>query len=506
MLRPWSLKLPLQQGSELPLHLQITQAVVADIRAARLRPGDALPSSRVLAADLSINRKTVVLAYDELQAQGWIEQQPRRGAFVSARLPTFTLQASEPIIPAELPLRRVSPTLTDYFGETRKRETGKLVFSDGIPDTRLIPYDVLARAYRHAMVTLVRHNQLGYGDPAGTPELRTAIANMLRMERGLNVRPEQVCVVRGSQMGIYLAARLLVDRDSCAVFESLSYPPAREAFRSCGATVLNVAQDENGLLPDALEDLCRTHTVRIVYVTPHHQFPTTVMLPADRRMRLLALAEQYGFAIVEDDYDHEFHYLHSPVPPLASLDRNGRVLHIGSLSKVLAPGLRLGYLVAAERVIERCAAEIMLIDRQGNQLTELAVGELMSSGELHRHIRRTLKVYQARRDFVATCLTERLAGWGQFDLPAGGIALWLRFVSQVDMPRLVTDCAKQGLQITDGQIFSQETTPVRAIRLGFGHLTEAELDAGIRCLAAALKQQVAGAINIDRSNFPDRPR
>ncbi|WP_230371577.1 GntR family transcriptional regulator [Paludibacterium denitrificans] len=120
MLRPWSLKLPLQQGSELPLHLQITQAVVADIRAARLRPGDALPSSRVLAADLSINRKTVVLAYDELQAQGWIEQQPRRGAFVSARLPTFTLQASEPIIPAELPLGRVSPTLTDYFGETRR--------------------------------------------------------------------------------------------------------------------------------------------------------------------------------------------------------------------------------------------------------------------------------------------------------------------------------------------------------------------------------------------------
>lgn len=489
MLRPWSLRLPLRKGDELPLHLQIAQALVADIRTGRLQPGDALSGSRVLAAELSINRKTVVLAYDELQAQGWIEQQPRRGAFVSARLPAFTSQASAPVYPAELPLRPVSTVLTDYLGAIRKGVEGELVFSDGIPDTRLIPYDVLARAYRHAMVALVRHNQLGYGDPAGTLELRTAIADMLRMERGLNVRPEQVCVVRGSQMGIYLAARLLAGPNTCVVFESLSYPPAREAFLSCGATVLSVAQDEYGLLPDALEELCRTHSVRVVYVTPHHQFPTTVMLPADRRMRLLALAEQYGFAIVEDDYDHEFHYLHSPVPPLASMDRNGRVLHIGSLSKVLAPGLRLGYVVASEKVIERCAAEIMLIDRQGNQLTELAVGELMSSGELHRHIRRALKVYQARRDFIAICLTEQLAGWGRFDLPAGGIALWLRFASQVDMPRLVADCARQGLHITDGQIFSQEAEPVRAIRLGFGHLTEAELSSGVKCLAAALEQQ-----------------
>jgi GntR family transcriptional regulator/MocR family aminotransferase len=397
-----------------------------------------------------------------------------------------------PARPAELALRPVTPALASYLAGSRLAGAGELAFSDGMPDTRLIPYAVLARAYRHAMVASVRHNQLGYGEPAGTPGLRKAIADMLRMERGLNVHPEQVCVVRGSQMGIYLAARLLAGPSSCVVFESLSYPPAREAFRSCGATVLSVAQDEHGLLPDALEALCRTYPVRAVYVTPHHQFPTTVMLPADRRLRLLALAEQYDFAIVEDDYDHEFHYLRSPVPPLASMDRNGRVLHIGSLSKVLAPGLRLGYVVAAERVVERCAAEILLIDRQGNQLTELAVGELMASGELHRHIRRALKIYQARRDFTAACLAERLGGRAQFDLPAGGIALWLRFAPWVDMERLVEDCAGQGLRISNGQIFTQDPEPVQALRLGFGHLTERELDSGIQRLAAALKRQEAG--------------
>jgi GntR family transcriptional regulator / MocR family aminotransferase len=490
MLRPWSLRLPLRQGDALPLHLQITQAVVEEIRSGRLQPGDALPGSRVLAAELSINRKTVVLAYEELQAQGWIEQQPRRGAFISARLLMAQLQVNEPTTPADLPLKAVSPELAGYLAATHQEKADGLAFSDGIPDTRLIPYDVLARAHRHAMVALVRHNQLGYGDPAGTTELRTSIADMLRMERGLNVSAEQVCVVRGSQMGIYLAARLLGEPGSCAVFELLSYPPAREAFRSCGATVLSVEQDEYGLLPEALEQLCREHPVRVVYVTPHHQFPTTVMLPADRRLRLLALAEQYGFAIIEDDYDHEFHYLHSPVPPLASLDNKGRVLHIGSLSKVLAPGLRLGYIVASKRVIDRCAAEIMLIDRQGNPLTELAVSELMSSGELQRHIRRALKIYHVRRNFVATCLTEHLSGMADFQLPAGGIALWLRFAPAIDMQQLVLDCARQGLHITNGQVFSQDATPTAAIRLGFGHLTEKELETGVQRLAAALKRQL----------------
>ncbi|WP_137940088.1 PLP-dependent aminotransferase family protein [Chitinivorax sp. B] len=492
MLRPWSLSMPLQRTSDLALHLQIAQAVVDDIRRGRLMPGDALPGTRALADELIVNRKTVVQAFDELQAQGWIELQPRRGAFVSAQLPVQGPTQVTDVRSTGLTLPPVSPPLARYMDQSLlrvNRPDEVLAFSDGVPDSRLIPYNVLSHAYRHALLVSVRHNQLGYGDPTGTPSLRHAIADMLRMERGLNVQASQVCVVRGSQMGIYLAARLLGGPQTHAVFESLSYPPAREAFRASGATVHSVAQDAYGLIPEALEQLCQRFPVRAVFVTPHHQFPTTVMLPADRRLRLLALAEQYDFAVVEDDYDHEFHYLRSPVPPLASMDRYGRVLHIGSLSKVLAPGLRLGYVVAAERVVDRCAADIMLIDRQGNQLTELAVSELMARGELRRHIRRALKIYQSRRDHLASVLRSELGGQVHFDLPAGGIALWLRLDERVNMVKLAQDCLAEHVAILPGQAFSQDDQPVRAFRLGFGNLNEAELDVGVTRLKRALARQ-----------------
>ena len=260
--------------------------------------------------------------------------------------------------------------------------------TEGDPDTRLIPFAVLSRAFHRTIMTMTRANQPGYGDARGAPALRTAIAAMLRMERGLDVGADNVCLVRGSQMGIFLAARLLIQPGDCVVFESLSYPPARAAFASCGAQILDVAHDKEGPLLDSLEALCGLHRVRAMFVTPHHQFPTTITMTRARRAGLLALAERFDFSIVEDDYDHEFHFEAGAPLPLAHRDPTGRVLYVGSLSKVLAPGLRLGYLIASREIVERCADEIMLIDRQGNALTELVVADMMGTGELRRHILR----------------------------------------------------------------------------------------------------------------------
>lgn len=474
MLRPWKLAITLDRNSPLSVQLQIVHAVAEEIRRGRLRPGVALPGSRDLAADLGVNRKTVILAYEELVAQGWLTSEGRRGTFVSAELPSILQDEPPP------PLRPAAPPAAGSA-----RPPGFVEFRDGVPDTRGIPFDVLSRAFRHALIATARTNRLSYGDARGEPALRRAVASMLAMERGLDCGPEGICVVRGSQMGIFVAARLTVRPGDAVVMEELCYPPARKAFMACGAEVLAVGLDRSGMDVDALEAICRRRPVTAVYTTPHHQYPTTVMMAAERRLKLLMLAERHGFKIIEDDYDHEFHFSRGPVMPLASMDRSGSVIYIGSLSKVLAPGLRVGYLAAAPEFIDRCGVEVALIDRQGNAITELAVAELMESGELKRHARRMLKLYRGRREAFAALLSERLAGMADFTLPEGGLAFWLRLVGGVRADVLCRIAGEEGVGLSPGSAFSIDGRDVAGLRLGFGDLDAAQIRSGVHRLERA---------------------
>lgn len=488
MLRPWDLKWDLDvfidRSSPASVHLQIVQAIIDEIQRGRLRAGAVLPGTRSLASRLGVNRKTVVLAYEELVAQGWLTTQEKRGAFVSPNLPAPS--------PSDVETRRLlavdrsSPVLDSV---DVRAAADVIDFKDGAPDARLIPFDVLSRAFRHALIATARTNRLGYDNPCGGAPLREAVASMLAMERGLSVAADEVCLVRGSQMGIFLVARVLVRPGDCVVLERLSYPPAREAFRSCGARTLAVNLDENGMLVDELEELCRRNSVRMVYATPHHQYPTTVMMSAERRMKLLMLAERYGFAVIEDDYDHEFHFSRRPTLPLASVCHGDRVIYVGSLSKVLAPGLRIGYVVGSPEFIRRCGDEILLIDRQGNAVTELAVAELMESGELKRHIRRTLKIYGERRKLLAGLLSRSLSHVGSFALPEGGLAFWLRLADHINIRNLEQNALAHRVRVLPASAFSQSGDIEPAVRLGFGNLDPEEIERGVVRLKLALEQQ-----------------
>lgn len=469
MLRPWDLVIKLDESSSTPFYLQLVTLIIAEIKAGRLKPQDALPGTREMATKLAINRKTVVLAYDELIAQGWLQSEGRRGTFVASHLPMTLHQV--PSQASSHPLATVAVMPNATFPAAERFE---IIINDGIPDSRLIPFEIISRAFRHALIHTARSSRLGYSNPLGTDELRMAIAQMLNMERGLHVKPDNICVVRGSQMGIFLTAKVMIQPGDAVVMERLSYQPARLAFQACGAEVITVETDEHGMNIDQLDHICSKREIRFVYVTPHHQFPTTVMMSMERRIQLLTVAARHGFKILEDDYDHEFHYILQPVLPLACRSPES-VIYVGSLSKVLAPGLRVGYIVGPEAFIQACADHIMIIDRQGNPVTELAAAELMGNGELKRHILKTLKIYDQRRKTLAAALNKDFDQLVDFNLPSGGLAFWLTLKKTIAMQDFLLWSKQHRLHFHRDSLYAHANQTVAAIRLGFGSHDDRQL-------------------------------
>jgi GntR family transcriptional regulator/MocR family aminotransferase len=486
MLRPWQFNIVLDRGMRTSVSQQIVHSVIEEIRRGRLRPGTPLPGSRELGERLGLNRKTVIQSYAELEAQGWVRSETRRGTFVAENLPQLDLpeggrpdRSRMPSEPFFAPARMAASLSAEL------PEHGMLSFDDGAPDIRHVPADALARAYRNALRSTLRHRRLGYGDPRGSEQLRAAVSTMLNSDRGLATATENICLTRGSQMAIFVVAQTLVVPGDTVVVERLSYPPAREAFRRAGAAIASVGVDAQGLDVDGLERACRKHRVRAVYVTPHHHFPTTVLMTPERRMRLMLLAAQFGFAVVEDDYDHEFHFTHQPMLPLASFDGGGHVIYVGSLSKLLSPSLRLGYVSAPTSLIERIAGEIMLVDRQGDPATEGAVAELIEDGELHRHTRKMMRLYADRRTHFAQQLQDIAGSRVAFDMPEGGLAFWVKFAG-VDVLRLREECRERNLFVQSPRPFAADGADVGALRLGFASLDVDEITAATHRLVAAL--------------------
>ncbi|HXI27002.1 MAG TPA: PLP-dependent aminotransferase family protein [Vicinamibacterales bacterium] len=483
----WQFDLEIDRSGPLPPFLQIARALTDDIRRGRLRPGDRLPGTRDLAAALRVHRNTIVAAFAELVAQGWLEAFQGAGTFVVRTLPEPPASAAHSNERARRDTpRRAGFTLASGPDAYRPPvlPRGTLNLSSGAPDARLVPAAAIGRAVRRV---LARRSAalLTYGDPEGHPALRTALAAMLSATRALPVGADEVVVTRGSQMALSLVARALAGPGDVVAVESLGYRPAWEAFRAAGARVVAVPIDGDGIDVGALAALRRKTRVRAVYVTPHHQYPTTVTLTAARRLELLALARRERIAIVEDDYDHEFHFDGRPVLPLASADPARVVVYIGTLSKVLAPGIRLGYVAAPPDVVERLAAIRSLLDIQGDHAMEAAIAALIEDGEVQRHVARARRIYADRRDILAAAIARTLGDRAQFTIASGGMALWVRFTAPVDVERWARRSAERGVWWHTGKRYAFDRRPSPFARFSFAWLNERELHEAVRRLAAA---------------------
>jgi GntR family transcriptional regulator/MocR family aminotransferase len=486
-MRHWELVIDLDRDAALPPFLQIARALAADIRRGRLRPGHRLPGSRRLAESLHVHRNTVLAALAELMAEGWIETTPGGGTFVTRAIPDdrarpFSRRLG---IRARVP-SRTAFTLPEAPAGYRQPilPRGTLNLSNGSPDVRLVPAKALGRAYRRVL-TLRGADVLAYGDSEGHAALRSALASMLRDTRALSVTADDLFVTRGSQMALTLAARALLRPGDVVAVEQIGYRPAWEAFRAAGATVIPVPIDSDGIDVDALARLVKRTTIRAIYVTPHHQYPTTVTLKAARRLALLALARAERIAIVEDDYDHEFHFEGRPVLPLASTDHAGLVVYIGTLSKILAPGLRLGYIVAPPAVLRSIGSFRSLLDIQGDLATEAAVASLIEDGELQRHVARARRAYGSRREILANSLRKAFGDRVAFSVPAGGMALWVNLRMNVDFDLWARRSVERGVCWYTGRRYSFDRQPIPFARFSFAWLNERELPEAVKRMAAA---------------------
>lgn len=488
-MRGQAFTLRLDPSTASPLFVQISDSLARDIARGRLRPGDRLPGTRTLAQTLGVHRSTVVTAYAELAAQGWVATRPGGGTLVSATSPE----------PKQRRFKRkdlpggVAPHTGFTVGSPLADSPpipalprGGYYLGGGMPDLRLVPAELLARAYRRA--ARWRGGALfGYGlDPLGHPDLRAAIARLVTEARGMNAGANAVMITRGSQMALDLVARSLIRPGDVVAVESLGYANAANVFRRAGAELIPIRVDSDGLDVTLLERLARDRPVRLVYVTPHHQYPTTVTLAATRRLALLELARRQRIAILEDDYDQEFHYDGRPVMPLASDDPAGNVIYVGNLAKILAPGLRLGFVVAPPSLLARMASERALVDRQGDAVLECAIAELLNDGDVQRHARRMRRIYHRRRDAFCATINRHLAGALTYRRPPGGMALWADVAPDIDLEAWQRRSLSRGAYFLIGRQFAIDGAPVQSVRLGFALHDEAESATALRRLADAL--------------------
>lgn len=468
------------QGSPAGLSLakRISEAVITEIREGRLRPGAKLPSTRSLGLELKVHRNTVVSAYDELIAQGYVETKQGSGSFVTEALPEAVEKRA-----TKRQARLLDLNPAPCIARSVDLPPGVLPLLGGLPDLRTLPTKALSRALRAAVKAAPRG--FDYQDAGGQPRFIAALSKYLWDTRGVRSEIGEILITRGSQQALYLAAKALAKPGTVFAVEGCGYPPAWESFRLAGATVVPVGVDAEGLIVDDLAALTQRHKVSGVYVTPHHQYPTTVTMSGARRMALMQLARREGFVILEDDYDHEYHFSNEPVLPLASADEEGVVLHIGTLSKVLAPGLRVGYAVGQRSLISHMTATRRFIDRQGDHVGELALAYLMEDGEITAHIRRMQRSYDQRRQVFFAELARKLPEELQFEAPPGGLALWARVQGKVSALEWSRRALERGVmvQAAASLFYDEQNHPY--LRLGFARLDEGELCEAVARLRSA---------------------
>lgn len=473
------------------LYRRIYEALKVAIGDGRLGQGARLPSTRALAADLGVSRNTVMLAYEQLVAEGYIVTHNRSAMSVASG-------ASNRVGAPTSDRRRGGPARLSTYGRRLTKDAGmppsssyaarpgvRYDFRYGRPAIHEFPREI----WRRLLVARARRKDpqtLGYGDPSGYAPLRLALSHYLGRARGISCDPEQIVVVSGSQQAFDLAARLLLDPGDGVVIEEPHYHGARLVFEAMGARLIRIPVDAEGL--DTTRLPAATAGARLACVTPCHQFPTGVILPSGRRLALLEWASRTGAWVIEDDYVSEFRYAGQPIEALQTLDRAGRVIYVGTFSKTLIPALRLAYLVVPPPLVRPFAAAKWMADRFSATLGQEVLADFITSGHFERYLRRARARNGSRRQVLVDALERNLGDRVEIAGADAGVHLlvWLNHVRPNDIDPLVARAAQVGVGIYSVNPYYSRPPRRAGLLFGYAALTETEIRAGISRLATVV--------------------
>ncbi|MFC5525385.1 PLP-dependent aminotransferase family protein [Rhodanobacter ginsengisoli] len=466
---------------------QVYRQLRAGIVDGRLPAGSRLPSTRDLAIQLGVSRKTTLEAFERLLAEGYLRARPGDGTFVADGLQQATTRAvvAQSVAPRPAAVwQRVPPALSMPLPGTELPRD----YLGGVTDKRLFAFDAWRRCMGHALRTQARGRGI-YRDPGGEQELRLAIARYVGFSRAVACQWQDVIVTQGAQQALDIIARVMIERGDTVAVEDPGYPPARSSLLALGARVVPVPVDGEGLRVDKLPD-----AAKLVYVTPSHQFPLGMPMSLERRLALLEWASARGALIVEDDYDGEFRFEGRPLDSLKSLDRAGVVAYVGTFSKTIFPELRLGYVVPPPSLAEACLKARQLNDWHGCSLTQAALARFMLDGDFARHLRRVQKHYALRREALLTHLRGELAPWLTPIAPAAGIHLAALLREGIAEEAVIERARQASLGLYGIAGFHVRARARHGLLFGYGaiqleaiHQSMAQLHALLRQLAPAAR-------------------
>jgi len=483
---PYERFILINRNSEISIYMQISNQLINAIQRGVLPFGIKLPGTRALSIILNVHRNTIVAAYDELFAQGWVESLPNKGTFVIGKNQEKPFQIKD----FEKNNLEHYPKSTGFSFKTSnildnpfEYSDCEYIFNDGVPDIRLTQIDHHSRIY--SSILKRKAHKIGQYNQDGSEFFKKNLSQFLNLSRGLPISKNNLLITSSTEMSIYIVSEILLSAGDVVLVGELSYFSVNMIFQKAGVKIQPISIDDEGINVEEVREACKKQKIRMLYLTPHHHYPTTVTLSAKRRLELLNLANEFGFIILEDDYDYDFHYDKSPILPLASADTNGMVIYIGSFGKSLVPGFRTGFIVAPENLMIEMRKYLGIIDRQGDVLMEHVLGEMIAEGEINRYLKKSLKTYQERRDYFVSLLEQNLGEYIDFQKPSGGLAVWMKWKIPVNLMQLSRNCAQNNLFIPKTLLYQNKN--LTAMRLGFGNLNLTEMDKSVEILSENIK-------------------